>query len=101
MPGHVGTSIVENSVRHGANEGEGELNPMMQIASKAFREQAPTSASDAATIILDGVRAEQWRILIGDDAPALDQAFRANPELAYEGKAFAVTFVKAGDAKRK
>jgi len=29
------------------------------------------------------VRAEKWRILVGDDAQALDEAVRADPEGAY------------------
>ena len=33
-----------------------------------FRNTAPTTAAEAATIILDGVRAGQWRILVGEDA---------------------------------
>ncbi len=33
-----------------------------------FRDNAPMSAAQAATIILDGVRADTWRILVGDDA---------------------------------
>ena len=37
-----------------------------------------------ATYILDGVRAEQWRILVGADAHALDRLVRASPETAYE-----------------
>jgi len=36
-------------------------------------------------VILQGVRDERWRILVGDDAVALDKAVRAAPEDAYEG----------------
>jgi hypothetical protein len=43
------------------------------------------SAAQAATVILDGVRAGKWRILVGDDAHALDTAVRADPENAYAG----------------
>ena len=49
-----------------------------------FRDNAPTSSAEAATVILDGVRAEQWRILIGDDARVLDELVREDPETAYE-----------------
>ena len=42
-----------------------------------------STAEQAATIILDGVRAGKWRILVGDDAYALDEAVRADPENAY------------------
>src|SRR6516162_4310512 len=35
---------------------------------RRFREEATTSAAQAATIILNGVKADQWRILVGPDA---------------------------------
>ena len=49
-----------------------------------FRDNAPMTAAAAATVILDGVRAERWRILVGDDAHALDHKVRASPENAYD-----------------
>ena len=45
---------------------------------------APTTAAQAATIILDGVRADRWRILVGDDAAKMDEMVRAEPEQADE-----------------
>jgi hypothetical protein len=56
---------------------------MMKMFGEMFRDNAPVTAAQAATIILDGVRAGKWRILIGDDAVALDEAVRADPEGAY------------------
>ena len=50
----------------------------------AFRDEAPTTAAAAAKIILDGVKAERWRILVGDDAQRLDERVRGDPEHAYE-----------------
>jgi hypothetical protein len=50
---------------------------------KRIREGAPTTAAEAATIILDGVKAEKWRILVGKDAEFLDDRVRAAPEDAY------------------
>jgi hypothetical protein len=48
------------------------------------------SAAQAATIILDGVRAGTWRILIGDDAKMIDERVRARPDIAYDyGELFA------------
>jgi hypothetical protein len=47
-------------------------------------EEAPTSAAQAATIILDGVKADRWRILVGDDAHRLDDLVRQSPEQAYD-----------------
>ncbi len=41
-------------------------------------------AVDAAAIVLDGVRAGSWRIIVGDDARQLDEAVRADPECAYD-----------------
>ena len=38
----------------------------------------------AAEIILDGVRAGRWRILVGHDAEIIDAAVRAQPEHAYD-----------------
>lgn len=84
MPGHIGTSIVENSMRHGAHELDMEATEMVQLMSTMFRDQAPMTAAEASTVILDGVRIGRWRILVGDDAHKLDQAVRANPEIAYE-----------------
>ncbi|MGV0036389.1 MAG: hypothetical protein ACNYPE_16105 [Candidatus Azotimanducaceae bacterium WSBS_2022_MAG_OTU7] len=47
----------------------------------AFRDNAPTSAGEAAKIILDGVKAGKWRILVGEDAHRLDERVRANQNL--------------------
>src|SRR5215467_5020229 len=49
-----------------------------------FRDKAPLSAADAATIILDGVRAGAWRILVGKDAKMIDEKVREKPEAAYD-----------------
>lgn len=85
MPGHIGTSIVENSLRHGARgDITDDERSMVDVASSMFRDNAPMSAADAATVILDGVRAGRWRILVGDDAHRLDVALRADPEGAYD-----------------
>jgi len=79
MPGHIGTDIVLNSIAaHGGPDAE-----LMRPLGEAFRDSAPLSAADAATIILDGVRAGKWRILVGDDAERLDAAVREAPEAAY------------------
>ncbi|MDX2378127.1 MAG: SDR family NAD(P)-dependent oxidoreductase [Acidimicrobiia bacterium] len=84
MPGHIGTSIVTSSMRHGVNEFSDEERALMEAAAQMFRDAAPTTAADAATIILDGVRAGDWRILVGDDAHQLDAAVRADPAAAYD-----------------
>ena len=84
MPGHIGTSIVENSMRHGGHEADMEAVEMVKLMSDMFRDQAPMTAAEAGAEILDAVREGRWRILVGDDARKLDQAVRANPEIAYE-----------------
>ena len=57
---------------------------MLVRGNDDFRDKAPVSAAQAATIILDGVRAGTWRILIGQDAKRLDERVRAKPEAAYD-----------------
>jgi len=45
----------------------------------------PTAtAAAAATIILDGVKADRWRILVGEDAQRIDDLVRHSPERAYD-----------------
>ena len=61
-----------------------ELRQMLVRMNADFRDKAPVSAAQAATIILDGVRSGAWRILIGKDAEMLDAMVRAKPEAAYD-----------------
>jgi NAD(P)-dependent dehydrogenase (short-subunit alcohol dehydrogenase family) len=111
MPGHVGTSIVLNTpavlgraspkemtaeellrVRERlAKRGlpvdalsDDQLRAAMQQLAEDFRDKAPLGAAEAAAMILDGVRAGRWRILVGRDAEELDRMVRADPERAYE-----------------
>jgi hypothetical protein len=49
-----------------------------------FVTDAPTSAAEAAKIILDGVRADRLRILVGPDAHIIDRMVRQDPDHAYE-----------------
>ena len=101
MPGHVGTDIVLNSrellgvnldaartqmARRGLETdgfSDDDILNLMKMFGEMFRDNAPVSAEQAATVILDGVRAGKWRILVGDDAHSLDEAVRADPENAY------------------
>ena len=66
----------------------GELRQMLKEANAGFRDKAPVSAAEAATMILDGVRSGAWRILIGEDAKKIDSAVRAKPEAAYDAEMF-------------
>lgn len=109
MPGHIGTDIVNNSRKvHGGDaplDAEGlaqaradmakrgvpvesmdddAVRSMIDMVGDLFRDSAPTSAAEAVVEILDGVKADRWRILVGDDARTLDEHVRANPETAYE-----------------
>jgi NAD(P)-dependent dehydrogenase (short-subunit alcohol dehydrogenase family) len=110
MPGHVGTSIVFNSGRYlgrdlkdltdeqvaearvrserlGIPTGDASDEDIRQglvAQAELFRDSAPISAAEAATVILDDVRNDRWRILIGGDAELLDQMVRQQPEAAYE-----------------
>lgn len=111
MPGHIGTSIVSNSAavlgRPQPKEMTAEdLIPVrermkrqglpadaipddliragLQQIADDFRDKAPLGAAAAATIILDGVRKDEWRILVGEDAHELDRLVRAEPHEAYE-----------------
>jgi NAD(P)-dependent dehydrogenase (short-subunit alcohol dehydrogenase family) len=61
-----------------------DLRQMLVRANTDFRDKAPVSAAQAATVILDGVRAGAWRILIGEDAKMIDAAVRAKPEVSYD-----------------
>jgi hypothetical protein len=61
-----------------------QLRAAIHQLSIAFRDDAPVTAAQAATIILDGIRRGEWRILVGDDALALDRHVRQSPETAYE-----------------
>ena len=61
-----------------------ELRQLIVRGNADFRDKAPVSAAEAATIILDAVRSGSWRILIGEDARMIDNAVRSKPEAAYD-----------------
>ncbi|SHH41819.1 SDR family oxidoreductase [Bradyrhizobium erythrophlei] len=111
MPGHVGTSIVSNSrkVQSGTDSdrlsdnevaltrvrlsaggidastmSDDEVQALAAERARSFRDDAPMTAAAAAKVILDGVKAGQWRILVGDDARQLDERVRQTPERAYD-----------------
>jgi hypothetical protein len=120
MPGHIGTSIISNSrkIQSGtesdslsANEilaarqrlkgmgidpaamSDEDIQKIALDRARTFREEAPTSATAAVKIILDGVKQGRWRILVGDDAHWLDGRVRQNPEGAYDAE-FYQSFAK-------
>jgi short-subunit dehydrogenase len=61
-----------------------DLRQMLIRMNNDFRDKAPLSAAQAATVILDAVRSGAWRILVGQDATMIDERIRANPESAYD-----------------
>ncbi len=111
MPGHIGTSIVANSRKvQGGHESDAmtpeeltsararmtaagmdvssvkdsDLQALVAEQARRFLEDAPMTAAEAAKVILDGVKAERWRILVGEDAHRLDERVRKAPETAYD-----------------
>jgi NAD(P)-dependent dehydrogenase (short-subunit alcohol dehydrogenase family) len=107
MPGHISTEIGANSARIlGASEQEADpervrsmlvrrgllpegatdddIRQVTAAAGELAGEFLTTSSAEAARIILDGLRAGRWRILVGNDAHRLDQAVRADPDGAYD-----------------
>jgi NAD(P)-dependent dehydrogenase (short-subunit alcohol dehydrogenase family) len=111
MPGHIGTSIVSNSrkVQSGSDSdrlsdneialtrvrlsaagidastmSDDDVQALVAERARSFRDEAPMTAAAAAKVILDGVKAGHWRILVGDDAHELDERVRQTPERAYD-----------------
>lgn len=111
MPGHIGTSIAINSglvLGHNAplemtaeevavarermmaaglpvdNEPDDHIRAAVKASQESFRDNAPMTAKSAADVILGGVREGRWRILVGEDAKALDAHVRKDPEAAYD-----------------
>src|SRR5262249_54048090 len=89
MPGHIGTSIVSNTRKIQTGSESGDLSPQELVSARKrlaalgvdatkmsddeiqklsaerarkFREEAPMTAAAAAKVILDGVKADRWRI---------------------------------------
>jgi NAD(P)-dependent dehydrogenase (short-subunit alcohol dehydrogenase family) len=115
MPGHIGTSIVSNSRKvlsgtgsdrltetemplararlasigiDASNMSDEEVQALAAERARKFRDDAPMTAAAAAKVILDGVKAERWRILVGNDAHRLDELVRQTPEQAYDREFF-------------
>ena len=111
MPGHIGTEIVANSRKVLTGDesdtinaatlaqtrknlaarglvadsmSDDDIRAISAEMARRFRDDAPTTAAQAAKIILDGVKAERWRILVGADAGVIDEMVRDDPEEAYE-----------------
>jgi NAD(P)-dependent dehydrogenase (short-subunit alcohol dehydrogenase family) len=123
MPGHIGTGIASNSRKiHSGSDSDAittrqiafarariasmgrdvsgmsddDIRKIIAERERRFTEDAPTSAAEAAAIILDGVKADRWRILVGPDAQIIDEMVRASPERAYDPDFFDDFAAKAG-----
>jgi NAD(P)-dependent dehydrogenase (short-subunit alcohol dehydrogenase family) len=110
MPGHIGTSIVSNSRKiQSGNESDvmtakeiaqararissmgidaskmsdDDVQKIVADRARRFLDEAPMTAAAAATVILDGVKVDRWRILVGEDAHKIDALVRQSPERAY------------------
>jgi NAD(P)-dependent dehydrogenase (short-subunit alcohol dehydrogenase family) len=111
MPGHIGTSIVSNSRKiQSGNESDvmtakeiaqarariasmgidtskmsdDDVQKIVADRARRFLDEAPMTAAAAATVILDGVKVDRWRILVGEDAHKIDALVRQSPERAYD-----------------
>jgi NAD(P)-dependent dehydrogenase (short-subunit alcohol dehydrogenase family) len=116
MPGHIGTGFRTNSLKvQTGNESDerdarqiaqararlasmgkdasapsdGQIRDMLAERARRFLLDAPTTAAEAAKIILDGVKADRWRILVGTDAHLMDRMVREDPEHVYDAEFFA------------
>ena len=58
----------------------------VHLFSPAWFARADASAAQAATIILDGVKADTLRILVGRDAHLIDGMVRQDPDHAYDAE---------------
>jgi NAD(P)-dependent dehydrogenase (short-subunit alcohol dehydrogenase family) len=123
MPGHIGTSILVNSrkIQFGARSddmtseeiaqirarlsaagrdlsqvSDADIQKMAMERARRFLEEAPMTAAAAAKVILEGVKADRWRILVGEDAHRLDERVRQTPEAAYEEDFFAAFAAEVG-----
>jgi NAD(P)-dependent dehydrogenase (short-subunit alcohol dehydrogenase family) len=111
LPGHTGTGISSNSASvlnqnqpSDWTSDECELNRQRWViagneSAKNLDDQQTRLAGqqeitdmlaqgmppeEVADTILNGIRAGQWRILIGDDTVSIDKLVRENPEAAYD-----------------
>lgn len=123
MPGHIGTGIRVNSLKVQAGSdaddldakqvamararlqsmgrdatamSDAEITAMLVERARRFVADAPTSAAEAVTIILDGVKANRLRILVGRDAHLIDSMVRADPDHAYDEDFYARFAAEAG-----
>ena len=110
-PGHIGTNIAINSrmVLAGSESQEmsaaefaaararmralgidadqiadDQIKAQVAAMCEAFRDNAPMTDAQAAKVMLDAVKADRWRVLVGEDSKRLDEMVRKDPERAYD-----------------
>jgi hypothetical protein len=123
MPGHIGTEIAANTrkVLSGVDSetldakqlaqaragmtargmdavamSDADIQAMAGEMARRFRDDAPMTAAQAARVILEGVKADKWRILVGEDAHRLDALVRSEPEHVYDPDFFQRLATEAG-----
>jgi len=123
MPGHIGTGIAANTgkVQSGNDSdiltagqlrvarariaasgvdsskmSDADVEKIARERIRRFVDEAPMTAAEAATVILDGVKADRWRILVGEDAHKIDEWVRRSPEQAYDVDFFQKFAAEAG-----
>ena len=111
MPGHTGTQILTNSAEILGHNPPDQWTPeevqthrrrwqiagvegVQQLSDDQIRQRGVEeienmesfglAAEEAAQIIIEGIKANTWRILIGTDTQALDQLVRESPDTAYD-----------------
>lgn len=95
LPGGVKTNIVDSSRQSASNKADAEYQ---DAEKEAFKQMLKTTPEQAACIILDGVKANKTRILVGRDARHLDGLARLLPALYTKVIAWGVSY---GEKKLK
>jgi NAD(P)-dependent dehydrogenase (short-subunit alcohol dehydrogenase family) len=87
MPGRVASSIAANATRFHDRDSRTDTDDsdrqLRHDQEAEFDSGGYVSSAAAAKVILDGIKAGKWRILIGDDAVMIDRMVRRHPEMAY------------------
>ena len=123
MPGHIGTGIAANTGKvQAGNDTDGltpkqieqararlkaggvnvstmsdaDIEEAVRERARRFLAEAPMTAAEAAKVILDGVKGDRWRILVGQDAHKIDEWVRRSPEQAYDVDFFQRFAAEAG-----
>ncbi|BFM17222.1 SDR family NAD(P)-dependent oxidoreductase [Maricurvus nonylphenolicus] len=78
LPGGIKTNIIGNAR---ASENSDVSTELMEAQKKEFAKSLKTTPEEAARVILDGVKRNRKRILIGSDAIKIDRLVRLLPSL--------------------